>query len=174
LFACHIHCNEVYSSTFHIRQYSQHTSIIHRESYVTQPKYFIPSWMSPSRNAISVTSSLRTALIVLLLLVLTPWWNVSTNVAHFSKCLPFSFSFVRKDEHVCQQNIVVMWSKTVSVNTRYSAAHNKSNIQYTGPIGFPTSASLFSVPICKSSNEFVDLEIKHWIWKYIHSYICCW
>jgi len=116
-------------------------------------------------NPISFTSSLRTAPTALVLLVLTPWWNLSANVAHFSKCFSLSFSFVRKVEQVCQKNTVVMSSKTVNVSTRYCAAHNKSNIQYTGPVGFPTTASLFSVPICTSSNEFAYLEVTHWTWN---------
>lgn len=56
-----------------------------------------------------------------------------------------------------------MSSKTVNMSTRYCAARNKSNIQYTGLIGFPTTASFLSVPICTSSNEFADLEVTHWI-----------
>jgi len=83
------------------------------------------------------------------------------------------FFFLCTERWTCfQQNIVVTSSKTVNVYMRCCATHNKSNIQHTGPIGFPTSASLFSVPICTSSNEFADLEITHWIWKYSHCYIC--
>jgi len=53
------------------------------------------------------------------------------------------------------------YAKTVDVNTRCFAAHNKSNIQYTAPIGFPTRASLFSVPVCTGTKDLTDLEMTH-------------